>query len=76
MGGERAPVQAPPAALDVAALFGNLLERDRLILWLVVAQGLKPREAAPALGCQPDSVRKLTQRALDRARRGLPARER
>jgi DNA-directed RNA polymerase specialized sigma24 family protein len=57
-------------------VLGHLGERDRRILWLVLGQGLKPREAAPALGCQPDSVRKLTQRALCRARRGLAARAR
>jgi RNA polymerase sigma factor (sigma-70 family) len=59
------------SARDVEALTAALPRRDRQVLWLRYGLELKPREAAAVLGCRPGSVRKLSQRALERVRRQL-----
>ncbi len=68
---EVVPQEHQDSAHDLAALTAALGERDRLALWLHYGLELGPRDAAGALGCQPDSVRKLAQRALARVRRRL-----
>lgn len=68
---EPAPQERQDLFRDLSALAARLPERDVLILSLRLGLGLKPREIAQVLGCQPDSVRKLTRRALERARRQL-----
>lgn len=70
---EPPPQERQDAARDVAALTADLSPRDCLILGTCHGDLLKPREAAPILGCQPDSVRKLSHRALAKVRRQLPA---
>jgi RNA polymerase sigma factor (sigma-70 family) len=59
------------SARDVETLTASLPERDREILWLRFGLELNPREAAERLRCQPESVRKISSRALARARRQL-----
>ncbi|HEV3457421.1 MAG TPA: sigma-70 family RNA polymerase sigma factor [Thermoanaerobaculia bacterium] len=70
---EPPPQERQDAARDVAALTADLSPRDCLILGTCHGDVLKPREAAEILGCQPDSVRKLSRRALAKVRRQLPA---
>jgi RNA polymerase sigma factor (sigma-70 family) len=70
---EPPPQERQDAARDVAALTADLSPRDCLILGTCHGLVLKPREAAEILGCQPDSVRKLSRRALAKVRRQLPA---
>jgi RNA polymerase sigma factor (sigma-70 family) len=70
---EPPPQERQDAARDVAALTADLSPRDCLILDTCHGLVLKPREAAEILGCQPDSVRKLSRRALAKVRRQLPA---
>ena len=54
---------------DAATLIANLNERDFQILWLRYGLELSNAETALHLGCQADSVRKLSLRALRRAQR-------
>jgi RNA polymerase sigma factor (sigma-70 family) len=68
---EPAPQERQDLLRDLSALAARLPERDVVILSLRLGLGLKPREVAKILRCQPDSVRKLTRRALERARRQL-----
>jgi RNA polymerase sigma factor (sigma-70 family) len=70
---EPAPQERQDAMRDLATLTGELSLRDRQLLWLRFGLELKPREAAARLGCRPDSVRKLSDRALERARRRVAA---
>ncbi|MBV8201896.1 MAG: sigma-70 family RNA polymerase sigma factor [Acidobacteria bacterium] len=70
---EPPPQERQDAARDVAALTADLSPRDCLILGTCHGLDLKPREAAEVLGCQPDSVRKLSRRVLAKVRRQLPA---
>ena len=59
------------AVHDLLALTAHLPPRVVTILWLRFGLGRKPREVARILGCRPDSVRKLTRRALELAQRNL-----
>jgi RNA polymerase sigma factor (sigma-70 family) len=74
---EPANRQAPPpqerqdSARDLATLTAAMPRRDRQAIWLRYGLELKPHEAAKSLGCLPDSVRKLSHRALARLRRRL-----
>jgi RNA polymerase sigma factor (sigma-70 family) len=61
------------AVHDLLALTAHLPPRVVTILWLRFGLGRKPREVARILRCRPDSVRKLTRRALELARRNLAA---
>jgi RNA polymerase sigma factor (sigma-70 family) len=61
------------AVHDLLALTAHLPPRVVTILWLRFGLGRKPREVARILGCRPDSVRKLTRRALELAQRNLAA---
>jgi RNA polymerase sigma-70 factor (ECF subfamily) len=70
---EPAPQESEDAARDVATLTAHLSVRDVQVLWLRFGLGQKPREIAKILGCQPDYVRKITRRALERVRRQLAA---
>lgn len=70
---ESAPQERLDAARDVAALTAHLPLRDVQVLWLRFGLGQKPREIAKTLDCQPDYVRKITRRALERVRRQLAA---
>jgi RNA polymerase sigma factor (sigma-70 family) len=68
---EEAPQERQDAARDLEAIIRKLKSRDRQLLWLRYGLELKPRESADALGCDPGSVLRLSQRALSRARRNL-----
>jgi RNA polymerase sigma factor (sigma-70 family) len=70
---EPAPQERQDAARDLATLTAHLSVRDVQVLWLRFGLGQKPREIAKILGCQPDTVRKITRRALERVRRQLAA---
>ena len=70
---EPAPQESEDAARDVATLTAHLSVRDVQVLWRRFGLGQKPREIAKILGCQPDYVRKITRRALERVRRQLAA---
>jgi RNA polymerase sigma factor (sigma-70 family) len=70
-GSESAPQERQDSARDLAALTASMPQRDLQALWLRYGLELKPSEAARTLGCQPDSVRKLSNRALARLRRQL-----
>jgi len=59
------------AVHDLLALTAHLPPRAVMVLWLRIGLGRKPREVARILRCRPDSVRKLTRRALERAQRNL-----
>ncbi|HEY6320809.1 MAG TPA: sigma-70 family RNA polymerase sigma factor [Thermoanaerobaculia bacterium] len=61
------------AVHDLLALTAHLPPRVVTILWLRFGLGRKPREVARILRCRPDSVRKLTRRALELAQRNLAA---
>jgi RNA polymerase sigma factor (sigma-70 family) len=67
-----APQERRHAAHDLLALTAHLPPRAFKVLWLRVGLGLRPREVAAILYCRPGSVRKLTRRALELARRDLP----
>jgi RNA polymerase sigma factor (sigma-70 family) len=58
---------------ELVALTAHLPARTIMVLWLRCGLGRKPREVARILCCRPDSVRKLTRRAVERARRHLDA---
>jgi RNA polymerase sigma factor (sigma-70 family) len=58
---------------DLVALTAHLPPRSLMALWLRYGLGRKPREVARVLRCRPDSVRKLTRRALVLVRRRLAA---
>lgn len=68
---QAAPQERQDSARDLAALTAAMPHRDLFALWLRYGLELKPHEAAKSLGCQPDSVRKLSNRALARLRRRL-----
>lgn len=68
---EAAPQERRDSARDVRSIFAGLPLKARKVLWLRYGLELAPREAARSLGCQPDSVRRLARRALERARRRL-----
>ncbi|HEV3073597.1 MAG TPA: sigma-70 family RNA polymerase sigma factor [Thermoanaerobaculia bacterium] len=61
------------AVHDLLALTAHLPARVVTILWLRFGLGRKPREVAQILRCRPDSVRKLTRRALELAQRNVAA---
>jgi DNA-directed RNA polymerase specialized sigma24 family protein len=58
---------------ELVALTAHLPPRTIMVLWLRCGLAHKPREVARILRCRPDSVRKLTRRALERARLHLDA---
>lgn len=68
---EPPPQLRQDAVHDLLALTAHLPPRAVMVLWLRVALGRKPREVARNLRCRPDSVRKLTRRALELAQRSL-----
>jgi RNA polymerase sigma factor (sigma-70 family) len=72
-GSEAAPQERRDTARDVRSLCAALPWKARRILWLRYGEELAPRDTARALGCQPDSVRRLARRALERVRKQLAA---
>jgi RNA polymerase sigma factor (sigma-70 family) len=70
---EQAPQERQDSIRDLAALTKHLPAREAQALWLRFGLGRKPREIAVCLRIQPDSVRTLTRRALQRIRLELAA---
>ncbi len=66
---EPPPQTRQDSHFDVATLAAKLNDRDLQILWLRYGLELSNAEAALELGCQANSVRKLSLRALKRAQR-------
>jgi len=63
------PQEKRDEALDLRQRLSSLDPRHRQALWLRFAMGFTPQEVADRLGYCQSSVRKLTQRAMNRLRR-------
>src|SRR4051794_10706043 len=63
------PQEKQDEALDLRQRLSGLDPRHRQALWLRFAMGFTPQEVADRLGYCQSSVRKLTQRAMNRLRR-------
>ncbi len=63
------PQEKRDEALDLRQSLSGLDPRHRKALWLRFAMGFTPQEVADRLGYCHSSVRKLTQRAVNRLRR-------
>jgi RNA polymerase sigma factor (sigma-70 family) len=64
------PQEKRDEALDLRHTLSVLDPRHQKVLWLRYAVGFTPEEVADQLGYRHSSVRKLTQRAMLRLRRG------
>ena len=62
-------IDAERACRDMLAGLATLLERDRAVIELVDVAGLRPQEAASALGLAPGTVRMRLLRARSRLRK-------
>jgi RNA polymerase sigma factor (sigma-70 family) len=62
-------IDAERACRDMVAGLAELPERDRVVIELVDITGLRPQEAAAALGLAPGTVRMRLLRARSRLRR-------
>jgi RNA polymerase sigma factor (sigma-70 family) len=65
-------IDAERAGRDLVAGLGRLPERDRAVIELVDIEGLRPKEAATALGLTPGTLRMRLMRARARLRRERP----
>jgi RNA polymerase sigma factor (sigma-70 family) len=68
-------IDAERACRDMLAELAELPERDRAVIELVEIAGLRPQEAAAALGLAPGTVRMRLLRARARLRRGAQRKE-
>jgi RNA polymerase sigma factor (sigma-70 family) len=68
---EPLPQERVQFAHDTRKLATEIPPRDLRLIWIYYGLELSPKEASRHFNCRPDSVRKLSRRALKRIRRRL-----